>query len=193
MPPCLIWVPMPEERTHFKQLGGKLQGHPDRLKTPGIEAGTGSLGQGLSIACGIAAALRLDNNDAHVYCMLGDGEIGEGSVWEAIMSAPVMRLDNLTAIVDLNGIQANGRLCNMVDSSPYREKFEAFGWYTIEIDGHDMQQIVAAFRLANTIKGKPAVILAKTIKGKGFAFAEDNPAYHHAALTPEEFEEAMRI
>lgn len=185
---------LPEsQRTEFKVLGSMLQGHPDRLKTAGIEAGTGSLGQGLSVACGIAAGLKSVGSDANVYCIMGDGELGEGSVWEAVMSAPVMKLDHLTAIADLNGLQANGRLKDMVDSGPYREKFEAFGWYVIEIDGHDMEQILPAFALARRVTGKPVMILAHTIKGKGFPFAEDNPSYHHAVLTRKEFEEAMRV
>lgn len=179
----------------LKMLGSILQGHPDKLKTRGIEAGTGSLGQGLSLACGLAAGLRLDGLTSRVYVGLGDGEVAEGQVWEAALAAGErgFALDNLCAILDSNGIQANARLTDTLDTRPYKEKFDAFGWHAIELDGHDMQAILQAFDEAASVKGKPTILIAQTVKGKGFAFAEDNPKYHHAQLTPEQYEEAMQI
>ncbi len=186
----LGYYPKEEEAT-LKTLGSRLQGHPDMRKLPGIEANTGSLGQGLSIAAGLAAGLKCSGQDARVYCCVGDGEQAEGQIWEAAMSAAAFKLDNLTAVVDINGLQATGTVAERFDTRPYKEKWLAFGWHVIEIDGHDIEQIREAFYAARETKGKPIVILAKTIKGKGFAFAENVVAFHNGAMTKEQFEQAM--
>ena len=182
-----------EEEATLKKLGSRLQGHPDMKKLPGIEANTGSLGQGISMSAGIAAGLRLDGNPARVYCVLGDGELAEGQVWEALMSAGVFKLNNLCAIVDINGLQATGPVADRFDSSPYKEKFEAFRWNVIEIDGHDFDQIRASFKSAHEEAGKPTAILAKTVKGKGFSFAENVVGFHNGSLTQDQLEAALAL
>lgn len=181
-----------EELWKLKQLGSMLQGHPDMEKTPGIEANTGSLGQGLSISCGIAAGLKLDKLPGRVYCIIGDGELAEGQIWEAAMSASYYKLDNLTAVLDCNKLQATGRIVDRFDTNPYKEKFEAFGWNTIEIDGHSIKEIIEAFDEAEKIKEKPTVIIAHTIKGKGIPFAENNAAFHNGAMTQDQYELALK-
>ncbi len=186
----LSYFPREEEGT-LKTLGSRLQGHPDMRKLPGIEANTGSLGQGLSIAAGMAAGLRLDGRDARVYCCVGDGEQAEGQIWEAAMAAAAFKLDNLTAIVDINGLQATGTVPERFDTRPYLEKWESFGWNVIEIDGHDMESILEGFAVARETKGRPTVLLAKTVKGKGFSFAENVVSFHNGAMTKEQFELAM--
>ncbi|MEG2316705.1 MAG: transketolase, partial [Clostridia bacterium] len=188
----LGFFPKDEEST-LKCLGSRLQGHPDLRKLPGIEANTGSLGQGISMAAGMAAGLRLDGINARVYCCLGDGELAEGQVWEAVMSAGIFKLHNLIAIVDLNGLQATGPVKERYDTSPYREKFEAFRWNVIELDGHDIDAIKAAFALAKREPTRPTVLLAKTVKGKGFPFAENVVSFHNGALTHEQLEQALSI
>lgn len=180
-----------EEQKTLKDLGSRLQGHPDMLKLPGVEANTGSLGQGLSIAAGLAAGLRLDGKDSRVFCCVGDGEMAEGQIWEAAMAAAAFGLDNLIAIVDINGLQATGNIRERFDTRPYQPKWEAFGWHTIELDGHDIQAIIDAFEKAFQVKGKPVALLAKTVKGKGFAFAENNAAFHNGTMTQEQFDMAM--
>lgn len=182
-----------EEEATLKKLGTRLQGHPDLRKLPGIEANTGSLGQGISMAAGMAAGLRLDKSPARVYCALGDGELAEGQVWEAVMSAGVFKLNNLCAILDMNGLQATGPVAERFDSRPYKEKFEAFRWNVLEIDGHDFDQIKAAFKAARAETGKPTVILARTVKGKGFAFAENVASFHNGALTQEQLDAALAV
>ena len=177
-----------EELDRLKCLGSMLQGHPDMNKTPGIEANTGSLGQGLSISCGIAAGARLDKKDYRVYCIVGDGEMGEGQIWEAAMAAAHHKLDNLTAILDRNGIQAMGHTSERFDTSPLEDKWEAFGWHVIVIDGHDMKQIIEALDAAGSVKGKPVMIIANTVKGKGVSFAENNAAYHNGSMTKEQYD-----
>lgn len=177
----------------LKQLGSMLQGHPDFLKTPGVEANTGSLGQGLSIACGIAAGLKLDGLDSRVYCIVGDGEIAEGQIWEAAMATSFYKLDNLTVFVDVNGIQATGPVAQRFDTSPLYDKWKAFGWHVIEIDGHDVGQIINALDSAEGIKGKPTAILARTVKGKGIPFAENTAAFHNGAMTEEQYSQACSI
>ena len=162
-------------------------------KTPGIEANTGSLGQGLSIACGIAAGLKIDKSDSRVYCIVGDGELAEGQIWEAAMAAKVYKLDNLTAILDRNRIQATGFIEERFDTNPYREKWEAFGWNVVEIDGHDIQQIKDALDSVEQVKGKPSIIIANTIKGKGLSFTENTAAFHNGAMTREQYELAIKI
>ena len=168
-----------------------LQGHPDMKKTPGVEMTSGSLGIGLSAAGGMALACRLRGLKSRVYCMIGDGELNEGQIWEAAMAASAFQADNLVAIVDNNGLQANGRIQDRFDSGNIRDKFEAFGWHVLEIDGHDMAQILEALDTADTIHGKPTMILAHTIKGKGLSFAENVVSFHNGALTEETYRQAL--
>ena len=176
-----------DELKKVKMLGSMLQGHPDMKSTPGVEANTGSLGQGLSIALGMALGLRLDGKKSRVYVILGDGELAEGQIWEAAMAASHYRVDNLVAIIDKNGIQATGPVEEILDSNPLAPKWSAFGWHVIEIDGHSIDEILKAFEQANSIKGKPTVIIAHTVKGKGFSFAENNAAFHNGILTQEQY------
>jgi len=173
-----------------KSLGSLLQGHPERM-TPGIEANTGSLGQGLSIGTGMALAGKRDNLDYRVYVVLGDGELAEGQVWEAAMAACTFSLDNLTAIVDMNGIQAQGTTRDRYEIQNIPGRFAAFGWKTFEIDGHDMADIVLALDAAANVKGCPSAIIARTVKGKGVSFAENTHAYHNNLLTAEDREKAI--
>jgi len=181
-----------EELWKVKELGSMLQGHPDRLKTPGIEAGTGSLGQGLSIAVGMSLAMKLDKRfDNKVYCVMGDGEMAEGQIWEAAMAAINYKLDNLVGIVDRNAMQATGFIEERFNTNPLAEKWAGFGWHVIEIDGHDVEAILAAFDEAAGIKEKPSVIIANTIKGKGISFAENQVAFHNGMLTKEQYDTAL--
>ena len=176
-----------EDLGKVKTLDGTLQGHPDMDHTPGIEAVTGSLGQGLSVALGMAFGLRVDGSDSRVYCIVGDGEMDEGQIWEAAMAAAAHKADNLTAIVDCNGVQATDTVEKVLPNGQIREKWEAFGWNAIEIDGHDFAQILDALEAACACKGRPTAIIANTVKGKGFPFAEGKAAYHNAALNEEEY------
>jgi transketolase len=176
----------------LRRVGCPLQGHPSSKMLNGVEISTGSLGQGLSIANGIAMGLRLDKNPSRVYCLLGDGETQEGQVWEAAMSASHYRLDNLCAFVDLNGLQIDGRCCDVMNIEPVGDKWRAFGWHTLSIDGHDMQAIVDALDEAEKVKGKPCMILAKTVKGKGVSFFEGKAEYHGVTPTKEELELAIK-
>jgi transketolase len=180
-----------DEMKYLKQLGASLQGHPDMHRTLGIEANTGSLGQGLSIACGMAAGAKMDNRSYRVYCIVGDGEMAEGQIWEAAMAATFYKLDNLTAILDKNGLQATGAVSERFNTNPIAEKWSAFGWYVMEIDGHDIRAIIDALDRADTVKDQPVIIIAKTIKGKGISFAENNAAYHNGAMTKEQYEIAL--
>jgi len=186
------YFPMEELET-LKELGSILQGHPDMSKTPGIEANTGSLGQGLSMACGMAIAGRLDKRDYKVYCILGDGEIAEGQIWEASMTASYYKLDNLVAILDKNGVQAMGPIVERYDTNPHGEKWKAFGWEVMEIDGHDVKQIADALDKADEVKGRPVMIVANTVKGKGVPFAEGKAAFHHGIMTQEQYETARQL
>ena len=181
-----------EELKRVKTLGAMLQGHPDRLKTPGIEANTGSLGQGISIACGMAAGLRIDGRDSRVYCILGDGELAEGQVWEASHAASFYKLDNLVAFLDNNRLMATGPIVKRYNTAPYAEKWRAFGWHVLEIDGHDMTAILEALDAVDGIQGKPKMIVAHTIKGKGISFAENRPEFHNGILNAEQFAQACR-
>lgn len=181
-----------EELLTCKTLGARLQGHPDRRKTPGIEAGTGSLGQGLSIANGMALAMRLDKKDNRVYCVIGDGELAEGQIWEGAMAASVYKLDNLTAIIDQNGLQATGTVSERFNTSPLPEKWASFGWNVIEVDGHDVPAILAALDDAERVKGKPTAIIAHTVKGKGVSFAENVVGFHNGSLTKEQYDTALQ-
>lgn len=185
------YFPM-EELKHLKNLGAMLQGHPDIRKVPGVEANTGSLGQGLSIACGMAAGAKLDRREYKVYCIIGDGEMAEGQIWEAAMAASNFELDNLICFLDCNQLQATGSIVERFNTNPIKEKWEAFGWNTIEIDGHDMSQIAASLELADRAKGKPTMIIAHTVKGKGIACAENNVAFHNGKLTQEQYDLACK-
>ena len=179
-----------EELDKAKKLGSILQGHPDMKSTPGVEANTGSLGQGLSIACGTAAGLRLDGKGSKVYCIVGDGEIAEGQIWEAAMAARFHKLDNLVAILDQNGLQAMGPIVERFDTNPLAAKWKAFGWHVQEIDGHDMKAIVEALDKADKVRGQPKIIIARTVKGKGVCFAEHKAGFHKGQLDQEQYEQA---
>jgi transketolase len=176
----------------LRKLGSPLQGHPCSRKLPGIEISTGSLGQGLSIANGIAIGLKLDSLSSRVYCLLGDGEIQEGQVWEAAMTASHYNLDNLCAIIDNNGLQIDGHCCDVMCVEPIVDKWAAFGWHVLDINGHDMKAIVGALNEAETLKGKPTMIVARTVKGKGVSFFEGKVEYHGLAPTHEELERALK-
>ena len=179
------------ELKKVKSLGAMLLGHPDMTKTPGIEANTGSLGQGLSIANGMALGLRLDGSKRRVYVIVGDGEQAEGQIWEAAMAASNFRIDNITAIVDCNRLQATGAIIDRFDLNPIRQKWEAFGWNTIEVNGHDVSALLEAFDAAEQVKSHPTVILAQTVKGKCISFAENNAAFHNGLLTAEQCKTAL--
>jgi transketolase len=181
-----------EELSTLRKLDSRLQGHTDRTLTPGVEMSAGSLGQGLSYGIGIALAGRLDKRDYQVYVLLGDGECEEGQVWEAAMFAPHHKVDRLTAIVDHNDLQLDGRVCDIMGIEPLADKWRAFNWHVLEINGHDMGEILKALKKAREIKGKPTVIIAHTIKGKGVSFMEGNVDFHGKAPTPEEAEIALK-
>jgi transketolase len=180
-----------DDLLHTKEVGFHLQGHPDVIKTPGIEAGTGSLGQGLSIGAGMAIGLKMNKIDSKVYVLCGDGELAEGQIWEAAMSAKVYKLDNLVAIVDHNKLQAQGIIEKRFDINPIPEKWKAFGWNVVEIDGHNMEEILAALDGADEVKGKSTVIISHTIKGKGISFAENVVGFHNGTLTEETYAQAL--
>ncbi len=177
-----------DELRNVKKLGCILQGHPDRVKVPGIEASTGSLGQGLSIACGVALGAKTMGKKIRVYVIVGDGESNEGMIWEAAIFASHYRLDNLTAITDQNTLMASGE--TIVGSLAL--KWRAFGWEVVEIDGHNMGEILDALDTAVNIKGKPTMIVSHTIKGRGIPFAENIPGFHHCSLTQEQYEIASK-
>jgi transketolase len=174
----------------LRKLGSPLQGHPDRMRLPGIEFSTGSLGQGLSVAIGMALAAKLDKKDYRTYCILGDGELQEGQCWEAFMSAPKFKLDNLTVIIDHNNGQIDGPVNEVMDIEPLADKFKAFQWEVLKIDGHDFAQIEKALAQAQKAKG-PLVIIAKTIKGKGVSFMENNIGWHGVAPKKDEADKAV--
>lgn len=175
----------------LRKVGSPLQGHPCSKLLAGVEISTGSLGQGLSISNGIALGLRMDELDSRVYCLLGDGEIQEGQVWEAAMTAGHYKLDNVCAIIDNNGLQIDGRCCDVMAVEPIVEKWSAFGWNVIDIDGHNMESIVDALDKAETVKGKPTAIVARTVKGKGVSFFEGKAQYHGVAPSPDELNKAL--
>jgi transketolase len=181
-----------EELATLRKLDSRLQGHTDRNLTPGVEMSAGSLGMGLSFGIGVALAARLDHHDYRTYVLLSDGECDEGQTWEAALSAAHFKLDNLTVIVDRNRIQLTGWTRDIMNLEPLSQKWQAFGWHTIDIDGHDFNQILAAFQEAEKIKNKPPVIIARTIKGKGVSFMENNAKFHGKAPTPEEAEKALK-
>lgn len=176
----------------LRKLNSPLQGHPSSRLLAGVEISTGSLGQGLSIANGIAMGLKLSKINARVYCLLGDGEIQEGQVWEAAMTASHYSLDNVCAIVDLNDLQIDGRCSEVMKIEPVAKKWQAFGWHFFEIDGHNIEEIVDALDSAEKIKIKPSVILAKTVKGKGVSIFEDKVEYHGITPTAKELEIALK-
>ncbi len=176
----------------LRKIGSPLQGHPCSCKLPGVEISTGSLGQGLSIANGIAMGMKMDELSSRVYCLLGDGEIQEGQVWEAAMTAAHYKLDNLCAIIDNNGLQIDGHCSDVMHIEPIVNRWEAFGWHVIDIDGHDIKAIINAFHNAEAKKGKPTMIVARTIKGKGVSFFEGKVEYHGLAPTHDELDLAIR-
>ncbi|OPJ55244.1 transketolase [Alkalithermobacter paradoxus] len=180
-----------EELMKLRKIDSMLQGHPDMKGTPGVEMSTGSLGQGLSAACGMAMASKLDNAPWRVYALLGDGEIQEGIIWEACMSAAHYKLDNLVAFLDYNGLQIDGKNEDVMNIGPVADKFKAFGWNVIEIDGHDYDQIFAALDSARESVGKPTMIIAKTVKGKGVSFMEDVAGWHGTAPSDEDLKKAL--
>lgn len=181
-----------EEILGLRQTGRILQGHPDMKKVPGVDMSTGSLGQGLSAANGMALAGKLDKKDYRVYVVLGDGEMAEGQVWEAAMAAAHYKLDNVTAILDYNGLQIDGTTDKVMSSAPLSDKWAAFGWHVIEIDGHNIEDILAAFAEAKKIKDKPTILIAKTIKGKGISFMENQVGWHGSAPNAEQAEQALQ-
>lgn len=178
-----------EELMTFRKLGSRLQGHPN-THIPGVEVATGSLGQGLSMACGIAMALKLDKNPAHVFALLGDGELQEGSCWEAFMNAPHRKLNNLTAIIDRNNLQIDGFTNQVKDLNPLNEKFRAFNWDVVTIDGHNMEEIYDALKKSKE-SNKPTVIIANTTKGKGISFMENQCCWHGKAPSDEDCQKAL--
>ena len=176
----------------LRKLGSPLQGHPDKRFLPILEASTGSLGQGLSIGIGIALAARMDKKDFHTFVMIGDGEAQEGQIWEAAMFAGYHKLGNLTCIVDYNKQQLDDWTHKILDLKPLADKWQSFGWHTIEIDGHDFEQVIPALERARAAKDKPVAIIANTIKGKGVSFMENNVKWHGVAPKPEEVEAAVK-
>lgn len=181
-----------EELTTFRKIDGSLQGHPDMKKVPGVDMSSGSLGQGLSTAAGMAIAGKLDNKDYRVYTILGDGEIEEGQIWESAMSASKYKLDNLCVIIDNNNLQIDGTIEEVMSSYPIDEKFKSFGFEVMSIDGHNIEEILGAFEKAKTVKNKPTCIIAKTVKGKGVSLMENKVEWHGKAPNEEQFNEAMK-
>ena len=180
-----------EELKRFRHLGSITQGHPDMKSIKGIDMSAGSLGQGFSCACGMALAGKIDKKDYRVYTMIGDGESQEGQVWEAIMFASHYKLDNLCLMIDNNGLQIDGKVSDVMNTMPYESKLEAFGWHVVTIDGNNISQILSAFEEAKATKGKPTAIVAKTVKGKGVSFMENEAGWHGKAPNDSEYEQAM--
>lgn len=181
----------PEELLTLRKLGSILQGHPHKGSTPGLDCSSGSLGQGLSIANGLAIGFKKQARPNRVYCLIGDGELQEGQIWEAVMTAAQHKLDNVCAIVDYNHVQLDDTVENIKALGDLVSKWEDFGWNVIELDGHDMAQVVEAFRMAMTFKGKPTVLIANTVKGKGVSFMENQCKWHGLAPSDEEYAVAM--
>ncbi|MBS5886062.1 MAG: transketolase [Clostridium sp.] len=180
-----------EELSTLRKIGSRLQGHPSMKCLPGIDMSTGSLGQGISVAVGMSLAGKIDNKDYRVYALLGDGELEEGQVWEASMSAAHYKLDNLTAFIDFNGLQIDGDITKVMNPSPIDKKFEAFGWNVLVIDGHDIDEILNAIEKAKNCKGKPTVVICNTIKGKGVSFMENQASWHGTAPNKEQCKQAL--
>lgn len=191
---CPVWYAALAERGYFdrahlstlRQINSILQGHPDMNKTPGIDMTAGSLGQGLSVGLGMALSGKLRNKDYHVWIVVGDGEVQEGSVWEAAMAAAKWKLDNLTAVLDRNHLQNDDCVDTEMPIEPLADKWRAFGWHVLEIDGHNMRQVVAALETAKTVRGKPTIVIAETVKGKGVSFMENRVEWHGRAPCEEE-------
>lgn len=196
---CPAWYAVLARRGYFsreelwtlRKFGSILQGHPHHLKTPGVEASTGSLGQGLSISNGIAMAMRFQNKPNRVYCLLGDGEVQEGAVWEAGMTAAHYKLDNICATIDRNMLQIDGITEEVMGLENLEEKWRAFNWHVINVDGHNVEELTKAYDEAMTVKGKPTMVIAKTVKGKGVSFIENQVDWHGKAPNDEEYEKAM--
>ena len=181
-----------EELFTLRQFGSILQGHPDSGCTPGVEIPTGSLGQGLSIGNGLALSARLNGHGGRVYVLMGDGEVQEGQIWEAAMTAAHYGLDNLVGILDRNRLQIDGHTAEIMSIEPIADKWTAFGWHTLQVDGHDISQLLEAFKVCKGVKGKPSMIIANTIKGKGVSIFEGQKKYHGTAPNPEEYQQALR-
>ena len=180
-----------EDLKTFRNINSYLQGHPDRKHIPGVDMTTGSLGQGLSAANGMAIAGKIENKNYRVYCILGDGELEEGQIWEAAMSANKYKLDNLCVIIDNNNLQIDGTIDEVMSSKPIDEKFRSFGFEIIKIDGHNLEEIKSAFEVARNVKNKPVCIIADTIKGKGVSYMENKPEWHGKAPNDEEYKQAV--
>ena len=181
-----------EDLKTFRKVDSYLQGHPDMKGVPGVDMSSGSLGLGISTACGMALSGKIYNKDYRVYSVLGDGELAEGQVWEAAMFASHYKLDNLCAFVDFNGLQIDGAITDVMNSTPIDEKFKAFGWNVIVIDGHDFNQIESAVEAAKATKGQPTMVVCKTTKGKGVSFMENQAGWHGKAPNAEEYEQAVK-
>jgi len=196
---CPVWYSVLAECGYFdkkhlsflRKLGSLLQGHPDR-RVPGVDVASGSLGQGLSVALGMALAGKLDKKDYTVYCIMGDGELQEGNIWEAAMAVSHFKLDNLCAIIDYNKFQIDGRVDEIMNIAPLEDKWKAFGWHVIVIDGHDIKDILRGLNEAKKFQGKPSVIIANTIKGKGVSFMENTVDFHGRAPSGDEIEAAFK-
>ena len=184
------FIPKEDIKT-FRHIDSYLQGHPEMNKVSGVDMSTGSLGQGISAACGMAKAAKIDNKGYRVYAALGDGESEEGQVWEAAMFAAHYGLDNLTVFLDFNGLQIDGEVAKVMNPTPFDKKFEAFNWHVIKIDAHDFEQIEAAVQEAKATKGKPTIIIASSVKGKGISFMENKVEWHGAAPNKEQFEQGI--
>lgn len=180
-----------EELKTLRKIGSRLQGHPSMKCLPGVDMSTGSLGQGISAAVGMALAGKIDNKSYRVYALLGDGELEEGQVWEAAMSAAHYKLNNLTAFIDFNGLQIDGDITTVMNPSPIDKKFEAFGWNVLTIDGHDIEEIQGAIEKAKACNDKPTAVICKTVKGKGVSFMENVAAWHGTAPSKEQCEQAL--
>lgn len=197
---CPVWYAVLAEAGYFpvktlwtfRKFGSILQGHPDMKRTPGVEMSSGSLGQGLSIANGIALAGRIDNKTYRVYILIGDGEVQEGQVWEAAMAASHYKIDNLTAILDYNGYQIDGSIEKVMSPLPLADKWRAFNWAVKEIDGHNLKEIISAYDWAETVKEKPAIIIARTVKGKGVSFMENKHEWHGKTPSSQQAEQALK-
>jgi len=180
-----------EELVTFRKIDSYLEGHPSMRSVPGVDMSTGSLGQGISAAVGMAMAGKLDKKDYRVYAILGDGELQEGQVWEASMAAAHYKLDNLTAFLDYNGLQIDGKITDVMSPEPVADKFMAFGWNVLKVDGHDIEEIIEAINKAGETKGKPTIIIASTIKGKGVSFMENQAGWHGTAPKKEQRDQAI--
>lgn len=174
----------------LRSIDGHMSGHPDMRNVPGVDMSTGSLGQGLSTAVGMAMTAKIKNKSRRCYAICGDGELAEGQIWEAVMSGAKWQLDNLCVFVDVNGLQIDGKTSDVMPTEPLDKKFEAFNWHVIKINGHDFDEILAALAEARTVKGKPSVILAKTVKGKGVSYMENQSGWHGKAPNAEQFAQA---